>query len=96
ETSRKVRVYPDVPGSQIEIVHPAIILAQKSSNASGRNPRIKDDADVESLFGYLKLRPWEREKWIRLANLAIDALPNEEERNRTRRRLFGTNSTPRR
>ena len=62
-------------GTVAEVVHPAILMVQKSSNAFGRPPRGKDNADVVAIVRHWK----DREKYIRtwnpIARAALDALP---------------------
>jgi hypothetical protein len=89
-TPRSARLDPSLGRRSpiVEVVHPAIIAVQKSSNAWGRPPREKDTNDVLALARYYR-HGESRELariWSEIISQSLKALPNGEEQ-RTRERL---------
>ncbi len=83
-TAVKVQTRPK-GGKEVLVVHPAILMVQKLSNAFGRDPRSKDLEDVGALVKY-----WEKVSnpidWVPILRTALEALP-EVSRSQTMDRL---------
>jgi hypothetical protein len=69
----------------IEIVHPSIIMAQKMSNAFGRNPREKDTLDAAMVIKWWKKYHSDQAPWINIVNRAVSALPENQQGLTTKR-----------
>ena len=69
----------------VEIVHPSIIMAQKLSNAFGRNPREKDVIDAKTVVKWWKKYFSDRSTWINIVDKAVGALPRDQQELTTRR-----------
>lgn len=63
------------PSPRVEVVHPAIILVQKSSNAFGRPPRERDSQDVSAIVRHWKTRESFITDWNPILRHSLDALP---------------------
>lgn len=74
DTARATRTRPR-EGLVAEVVHPAILLVQKSSNAFRRPPRPKDNADVAAIVRHWRERENYTRKWNPVVRLSLDALP---------------------
>lgn len=61
-----------------EVVHPAIILVQKSSDAFGRPPRKRDMDDVSALVRHWRERAGYTGEWNPIIRHALDALPRNQ------------------
>lgn len=68
-------------------VHPAIILTQKLSDAYGRAPRKKDIEDVRALTNFWLRHERGSQKWTRIIQTAISALPVSQQETTTSRVL---------
>ena len=68
-------------------VHPALIMAQKLSNAFGRDPREKDISDAISVATWWKKQQRGNATWINIVNKTIEALP-EDQREITESRII--------
>lgn len=62
----------------VAVVHPGIIMVQKSSNAFGRPPRQKDYDDVEAIVQHWKKREAYTRAWNPIVSQAIDSLPEKQ------------------
>lgn len=89
--ARSTILFPDRRRSPIiEMVHPAIILVQKLSDAFGRPPRDKDYQDVKSLVRFYQLEaPDLKDMWPEVIEESILALPHKQQPI-TRQRLNRT------
>jgi hypothetical protein len=74
-TARKVRTRGGEGSPVVEVVHPGIILAQKSSNAWGRPPRARDKSDVAAIVKHWKGKEGYTKEWNPIVRKSIDALP---------------------
>jgi len=72
----------------VQVVHPAIIMVQKSSDAFGRPPRTKDEDDVHAIIRHWKEKEKYTQEWDPIVKNALAALPPEQI-ERTRGRLRG-------
>lgn len=72
---------------KVEIVHPAIIMTQKLSNAFSRKPRDKDVADAVSIARWWEGSQGGNATWINHVVTAHAALPNQREMDRTEGRI---------
>lgn len=77
-TARSVRTRKLSQSPSVEVVHPAIIMVQKSSDAFGRPPRPKDTADVTALIHYWKETEQDPHEWDPIISISLDALPPGE------------------
>lgn len=76
--SRNVRTRRNKPSPNVHVVHPAVILVQKSSNAFGRSPRERDEQDVTALVDHWKYREVYTRDWNPIVRQSLDALPPRE------------------
>jgi hypothetical protein len=65
-------------GPAVEVVHPAIIMVQKSSDAFGRSPRPKDVDDVVALVTHWINREGYTRKWNPIVQHSLNALPQDQ------------------
>ncbi len=75
QTAVKVKTRPN-GGKEVLVVHPAILMVQKLSNAFGRGPRPKDLEDVGAIVRY-----WEKvadpKEWVPILRTSLEALPKQ-------------------
>lgn len=77
ETAR--RVFTRIKdGLGVEVVHPAILIVQKSSDAFGRVPRKKDVEDVNALINYWQNKEENPKQWPPIISEALRALPSAQ------------------
>lgn len=81
-TAREVRTRRKRRSPRVEVVHPGIILVQKSSDCFNRSPRPKDTQDVSAIVRYWKLHEGYSVEWNPVIRTSIDALP-ESQKDRT-------------
>lgn len=72
---------------QVEIVHPAIIMTQKLSDAFKREPRQKDIQDAASIAQWWEGPQGGNATWIKHVLTAHAALPNQLQRDVTEARI---------
>lgn len=77
ETARKVSTRIN-GGLVVEVVHPAILIVQKSSDAFDRVPRKKDTEDVKALIGYWEKGEPNPKQWPPIIAEALRALPSAQ------------------
>ena len=82
--ARKVMIRKGI-STRVEVVHPAIILVQKSSYAFGRPPRSKDEKDVAAIVRHWREVEGYTRDWNPLIRHSIDALPPEQADNTVQR-----------
>jgi len=75
ETAREVRTRRRGKSPVVEVVHPGIIMSQKSSDAWGRPPRPRDEADVAAIVTHWKGKEGYTREWNPIVRRSIDALP---------------------
>lgn len=73
---------------RVEVVHPAIIMAQKLSNAFNRDPRQKDIEDAVSIAKWWEDPQDGNSTWIKHVLTAHTALPNQSQKNITESRII--------
>lgn len=78
ETARSVKTRKRRESPVAEVVHPAIIMVQKSSDAFGRPPRSKDMADVSALVRHWVEKEAYTRKWNPIIRHALNALPSDQ------------------
>jgi hypothetical protein len=83
ETS--VKVVTRAGGVEVELVHPAIMLVQKASEAFRRTPRKKDYLDVEALIEYYKENREKCDDWIDVIESSVRALPRLKQKRTVER-----------
>ena len=90
ETTAKMAIlnHEDPMSKRVEVVHPAILIVQKSSDAWGRAPREKDEQDVNRLVRYFQEIELQQGSWYPILSEAISSLPSSE-RAKTCSRLPG-------
>lgn len=64
----------------VEVVHPGVILTQKSSDAWGRAPRERDEADVSAIVGHWIEKEGHARGWNPIIRRSIDALPERQQK----------------
>lgn len=74
-------------GPLAEVVHPAILMVQKSSNAWDRPPRPKDNADVGAIVRHWREKEGYTRQWNPIVRTSLDALPPEQV-DRTLKRIL--------
>lgn len=74
-TLRTVRTRRNGEGTVVDVVHPGIIMVQKSSDAFGRPPRKRDNDDVFAIVGHWRTREGFTRDWNPIVRRSIDALP---------------------
>lgn len=77
DTVRRTKTRPRL-GQIAEVVHPAILLVQKSSNAFGRAPRPKDNADVVAVVKHWREQEGYTKQWNPIIRTSLDALPSNQ------------------
>lgn len=65
-------------GAVTEVVHPAILMVQKSSNAFNRSPRSKDKADVVAIIEHWRKREAYPHRWNPIIRTSLSALPPDQ------------------
>lgn len=78
ETARATRTRKEGKAPVVEVVHPAIIMVQKSSNAFGRPPRTKDNEDVSAIVRHWKEKEGYTKTWNPIVRQSLDALPRSQ------------------
>lgn len=78
ETARTAKTRKRGKSPIAEVVHPAIIMVQKSSDAWGRPPRNRDIDDVSALVRHWKEREGYTREWNPIVRRAVDALPRNQ------------------
>lgn len=79
DTARKVKTRKNAKGSpEAEVVHPAVLLVQKSSNAFKRPPRQKDDDDVSAIVRHWKEKEGYSKLWNPIIEESLNALPSAQ------------------
>lgn len=77
-TRRREFTRRNKPSPRVEVVHPAIILVQKSSNAFGRPPRERDSHDVSAIVRHWKKVESFISDWNPIIRHSLDALPPQQ------------------
>ncbi len=77
-TARTVNTRQRGRSQSVEVVHPGIIMVQKSSDAWGRSPRTKDRNDAVALARHWKEREGYTHDWNSIVRTALDALPGDQ------------------
>jgi hypothetical protein len=77
-TAREVMTRRNPLGMIVEVVHPAILMVQKSSNAFGRPPREIDLAEVQALARYWYDEENYNSEWSPIIRHAVNSLPEAE------------------
>jgi hypothetical protein len=85
DNARSVRIRHNKNSSLVEVVHPAILMVQKSSDAFGRPPRKKDKADVDAIIAHWKSEENYTKEWNPLVRYSLDALPPHQVEKTLRR-----------
>lgn len=78
ETARLQRIRNRRHAPEVEVVHPAIILVQKSSDAFGRPPRKRDVEDVDAIVRHWKEIEGFTREWNPIVEESINALPKNQ------------------
>lgn len=77
DTARETQTRGD-HGVVAEVVHPAILMVQKSSNAFNRPPRDKDRADVIAIIEHWREREVYPQRWNPIIKTSLSALPPDQ------------------
>lgn len=86
QTAREARTRRRGRSPIAEVVHPGIIMVQKSSDAFGRPPRRRDEDDVVAIVRHWRDQEGYTRDWNPVVRCALDALPRNQF-NRTLARL---------
>lgn len=78
QTAREARTRRKGKSPVAEVVHPAIIMVQKSSDAFGRPPRQRDVNDVVAIARHWKEREGYTGEWNPIVRASLDALPTAQ------------------
>lgn len=79
QTARIAKTRPERRNSPIaEVVHPAVLLVQKSSDAFGRSPRERDRQDVRAIVRHWRGKERFTREWNPIIRYALDALPTDQ------------------
>lgn len=77
-TAREARTRKQGKSPTVEVVHPAIIMVQKSSDAWGRPPRKRDNDDVTAIANHWRAKEGYTRDWNPIVRRSLDALPSNQ------------------